>query len=48
MAGGWRKLLNEELHNLRSSPSLTRTIKSMRMKWAGHVALMTKEERIFC
>jgi hypothetical protein len=36
--GGWRKLHNEELHNLHSSPSLIRTIKSRRMSWAGHVA----------
>jgi hypothetical protein len=40
--GGWRKLHNEELHNLYSSPSIIRTIKSRRMKWAGHVALMEK------
>jgi hypothetical protein len=37
--GGWRKLHNEELHNLYSSPSIIRMIKSMRMGWAGHVAL---------
>jgi hypothetical protein len=36
--GGWRKLHNEELHNLYSSPSIISTIKSRRMKWAGHVA----------
>jgi hypothetical protein len=34
----WRKLLNEELHNLHSSPSIIRMIKSRRMKWARHVA----------
>jgi hypothetical protein len=33
--GGWRKLNNEKLHNLYSSPSITRIIKSRRMKWAG-------------
>jgi hypothetical protein len=38
VTGGWRKLHNEELHNLYSSP--IRTIKSRRMRWAGHVALM--------
>jgi hypothetical protein len=37
---GWRKLHNEELHNLYSSPSIIRMIKSRRMKWAGHVARM--------
>jgi hypothetical protein len=36
--GGWRKLHNEELHNLYSSPSTIRMIKSRRMRWAGHVA----------
>jgi hypothetical protein len=36
--GGWRKLHNEKLHNLYSSPSIIRIIKSRRMRWAGHVA----------
>jgi hypothetical protein len=31
---------NEELHNLQSSPSIIRVVKSRRMRWAGHVALM--------
>jgi hypothetical protein len=35
---GCRKLHNEELHNLYSSPSIIRIIKSRRMRWAGHVA----------
>jgi hypothetical protein len=38
--GGWRKLHNEELHNLYSSPSITGMLKQRRMKWAGHVARM--------
>jgi hypothetical protein len=38
--GGWRKLHNEELHNLYCSPSIIRIIKSRRMRWAGHVARM--------
>jgi hypothetical protein len=38
--GGWRKLHNEELHNLYCSPSIIRMIKSRRMRWAGHVARM--------
>jgi hypothetical protein len=38
--GGWRRLHNEELHNLYSLPSMIRTIKSRRMRWAGHVAQM--------
>jgi hypothetical protein len=35
--GNWRKLHNEELHNLYSSPNIIRMIKSRRMGWAGHV-----------
>jgi hypothetical protein len=35
--GGWRKLHNEELHSLYSSPSIIRMTKSRRMRWAGHV-----------
>jgi hypothetical protein len=38
VTGGWRKLYNEELHNLYFSPSIIRMIKSRRMRWAGHVA----------
>jgi hypothetical protein len=37
VTGGWRKLHNEELHNLFSSPTIIRMIKSRRMKWAGQV-----------
>jgi hypothetical protein len=40
MTGGWRKLHNEELHGLYSSPSIVRIIKARRMRWAGHVARM--------
>jgi hypothetical protein len=38
VTGGWRKLHNEELHNVYSSPSIIRMIKSRRMGWAGHIA----------
>jgi transcription termination factor 2 len=38
--GSWRKLHNDELHRLYSSPNIVRVIKSRRMKWAGHVARM--------
>jgi hypothetical protein len=34
----WRKLHNDELHGLYSSPNIVRVIKSRRMRWAGHVA----------
>jgi hypothetical protein len=40
VTGGWRKLHNEELHRLYSSPSTVRVIKARRMRWAGHVARM--------
>jgi hypothetical protein len=38
--GPWRKLHNDELHNLYYSPNIVRVIKSRRMRWAGHVACM--------
>jgi hypothetical protein len=37
LSGGWRKLPNEEFHNLYSSPSITRTMKSRTMRWSEHV-----------
>jgi hypothetical protein len=40
VTGGWRKLHNEELHVLYSSPNIIRVIKARRMRWAGHVACM--------
>jgi hypothetical protein len=40
VTGGWRKLHNEQLHTLNSSPSIIRMMKSRRMRWAGHVARM--------
>jgi hypothetical protein len=47
VTGGWRKLHNEELHNLYSSPSIIRMIKSRGMRLAGHVARMG-EKRNAC
>jgi hypothetical protein len=46
VTGEWRKLHNKELHDLHSSPSIIRIIKSLKMRWAGHVARMREEERI--
>ena len=40
VTGEWRKLHNEELNDLYSSPSIVRVIKSRRLRWAGHVACM--------
>jgi hypothetical protein len=40
VTGGWRKLHNEELHGLYSSPGIVRVIKARRMRWAGSVGRM--------
>jgi hypothetical protein len=40
VAGGWGSLHNEELHNLYTSPNISRLIKIRRMGWAGHIARM--------
>jgi hypothetical protein len=41
--GGWRKLRNEELHNLYCSPHIIRMVKSKRMRWVGHVAFLARK-----
>jgi hypothetical protein len=46
VTGGWRKLHNEEHHNLYSSPRIIRMIKSRRMRWAGQVARIGETECI--
>jgi hypothetical protein len=47
VTGEWRKLHNEELHNLYSSPVIIRQIKSRRMRWAGHVSRMGEKRKVY-
>jgi hypothetical protein len=42
VAGVWRRLHNEELHNMYTSPNIIRVIKSWNMRWAGYVARMVE------
>jgi hypothetical protein len=46
VTGGWRRLHNEELHNLYSSPNIIRVIK-FRMRWTEHVAHMGEMRRAY-
>jgi hypothetical protein len=45
--GSWRKLHNDELHSLYSSPNIVRVIQSRRMRWAGHVARMGEGRGVY-
>jgi hypothetical protein len=47
VTGRWRKLHNEELHNLYFSPSIIRIMKLRKMRWAGHVARMGEKSHAF-
>jgi hypothetical protein len=47
VTGDWRKLHNEEFHNLYSSLDIIRQMKSRRMRWAGHVACMGEERKLY-
>jgi hypothetical protein len=47
MTGEWRKLHNEKLHNLYSSPDIVRQVNSRRMRLAGHVARMGEKRKVY-
>jgi hypothetical protein len=47
VAGEWRKLHSEELHNLYSSSDIIRQIRSRPVRWAGHVARMVEERQLY-
>jgi hypothetical protein len=47
LTGEWRKLHNEELHNLYLSPDIIRQVKSRRMRWERHVARMGEERNVY-
>jgi hypothetical protein len=47
VTGEWRKSHNEELHNLYSSPDTIRQVKSRGMRWAGHIARIGEERKVF-
>ena len=47
VTGEWRRLYNEELNDLYSSPNIVRVIKSRRMRLAGHVARMGEERGVY-
>ena len=47
VTGEWRKLHNEQLNDLYSSPNIVRVIKSRRMRWAGNVARMGERRGIY-
>ena len=47
VTGEWRKLHNEDLIDLYSSPNIMPVIKSRRMRWAGHVARMVEWRGIY-
>jgi len=47
VTGEWRRLHNEELNDLYSSPNIVRVINSRRMRWVGHVARMGEERGVY-
>jgi hypothetical protein len=47
VTGGWRKVYNEELHNLHPSSSIIKMIKSRRMRWTKHVAQLVDKRNVY-
>ena len=47
VTGEWRRLHNEELNDLYSSPNIVRVIKARRMRWSGHVACVGEERGVY-
>jgi hypothetical protein len=47
VVGSWRRLHDEELHDLYASLSIIRVMKSRRMRWMGHVAHMRKMRNVY-
>jgi len=47
LVGGWRRLHNEELHNLCTSQDIIMVIKWRRLRWAGHIALMGEMRNVY-
>jgi hypothetical protein len=47
VTGEWRKMHSGELHDLYSSPDIIRQIKSRRLRWVGHVAVLGEERKLY-
>jgi len=47
VTGEWKRLYNEEINDLYSSPNIVRVIKSRRLRWVGHVARMGEERVVY-
>ena len=47
VTGEWKKLHNEELNDLYSSPNIVRAIKSRKIRWAGHIARIREKRGVY-
>jgi hypothetical protein len=47
VTGEWKRLNNEELHDLYFSPNILQVIKSRRIRWAGHVAYIGENRGVY-